>query len=226
MDLHPGSCFPSRAGLRAASCRSRRRLPQRSCGPHRRAGRSRRSRGDRLRAAPRDATGLLRQSLGLRWTIGAGAGRCEGSVGAGEVVALLGADPNEGIAPSGRPPTGGGWWEYQRFSALTTSPAPPCSRNHSATRPGRLDPIAGLTSAEPSDHHTGTSAIRHAVRIVGTRGSPGRRDGAKARRRALAVMRPGGSCVMVSQVPAQRDAGAVCARAFSSLTPVIHATSA
>src|SRR5579875_421769 len=56
------------------------------------------------------------------------------------------------IAPfGGRPPTGGGWWLYQRFSAHTTTLAPPFSLAHSASRPARLVPIEGAVSAEPSE---------------------------------------------------------------------------
>src|SRR5579884_3417301 len=61
------------------------------------------------------------------------------------------------MAPrGGRPPRGGGWREYQRFSTQDTAKAPPWSRTHSAAR-ADTDPGPGPARAEANDASHGES---------------------------------------------------------------------
>ena len=69
---------------------------------------------------------------------------------------------------AGVPPTGGGWEEYQAFSAQLTTGLAPCSRAHSANRAETEVPRLGLVSALSSETQTGmrptamaTNAIRN-----------------------------------------------------------------
>ena len=65
----------------------------------------------------------------------------------------------EGCMPfDGVPPTGGGWWEYQTFSAQLTTPPPPWSRAHSANLALTLLPSDSLVRAMPADTQIGVAA--------------------------------------------------------------------
>src|SRR5580700_2369526 len=70
----------------------------------------------------------------------------------GPVTTLIGGACTVLMAPEGGfPPTGGGWWLYQRFSTQLTTVAPPFSRVHSANREATEVPRAGLVKAPPSE---------------------------------------------------------------------------
>ena len=86
---------------------------------------------------------------------------------------------------AGVPPTGGGWWEYHRFSAQLTMPLPPWPRNHSAPRAATEVPSPGSARALPSEIQTGVSSTTAASTAVATGCRPAIvRRAARIRRRA------------------------------------------